>query len=202
MSSGAGQVCRRMGIAEAIAITMMVSAKNLAMIFRFRRLLDSAFASILSARTKTSRPECGSQLKEGPSAIFGLTVTRYASLGLEGEVGRPGLPCRHRHLLGLCTVFFLPSSYGVISRRHVLYRVRALFVGGCIGPFYHNEIAMHPWMNVALHRYRDLFRLPTHLNRRGAWRLRFVPWNIAGERVRKRVNVVGRLVAGHHFEFL
>src|SRR6266852_1946522 len=31
MSSGATQVCRRMGIAEKIAITMMVIAKNFAM---------------------------------------------------------------------------------------------------------------------------------------------------------------------------
>ena len=46
MSSGATQVCRKMGIAERIAITMMVTAKNFAMCLASRRLSDPAFCRV------------------------------------------------------------------------------------------------------------------------------------------------------------
>jgi hypothetical protein len=43
MSCGAGHECRRIGIAEAIAIKIMVAAKNLAMISRFAPVSVSGF---------------------------------------------------------------------------------------------------------------------------------------------------------------
>ena len=60
------------------------------------------------------------------------------------------------------------------------------------------EIAVHPGMNIALHG--DKFRLLVfRLNRRGAWRLRFIPFLID---FRQRMNVVRDLIVIYDFKRL
>ena len=60
MSSGATHVCRRMGIAERIAITMMVTAKNFAMMSRFPPASSPALSPALkpAALTRLTGAAC------------------------------------------------------------------------------------------------------------------------------------------------
>src|ERR1700692_3343276 len=80
-------------------------------------------------------------------------------LRLKGEIGSPWLAGGNRHLFRLGAIVFLPRSQGVAPRRHVFDRVVAVTVGGCVRPFDHNEPAVHPGMNVALHWNRDFLGL-------------------------------------------
>src|SRR5579872_4331917 len=80
--------------------------------------------------------------------------------------------------------------------------VRTAFVVGRVGPLYYHMPTVHPGMNVALHWDRNFFGLPTLNNgRRTRW-LRTVPRNVAGHRIRLRMNVMRGLIAGDHFELL
>src|SRR6202162_3731675 len=123
-------------------------------------------------------------------------------LRLKGEIGSPWLAGGNRHLFRLGAIVFLPRSQGVAPRRPVFDRVVAVTVGGCVRPFDHNEPAVHPGMNVALHWNRDFLGLPTLLDRRRSRWLREIPRDITGHRVWIRVNVVRCLIAVRHLEIL
>src|ERR1017187_410316 len=110
-----------------------------------------------------------------------------SSLGLEREIGGCRCARRNCHLLGLSTVGFLPCRHRVTPGRYILDRVRTVLVRGCVRALDYSEPAAHPRMDVALDV--DHFRgFPTLSDGRSAWRLRLVPWNIAGKRIGFRVD--------------
>src|SRR5271165_1212157 len=121
-------MCNTIGIAEAIAITMIVTAKNFAMGVSLGQRRWTMLRGIRGAKIKTPRSR----------SLFGLVR----------EVRGCRLSARHGHLLRLRAVGFLPGSYGVASGRHVLNgEVAAIVVDG-IRAFHHDVVAVHPGMNI------------------------------------------------------
>src|SRR5258708_30584189 len=122
-------------------------------------------------------------------------------LRFESKIGSSGRTCGDSHFLSLGASGFLPGRDGVISGRHVTDGVSAFSVASGVGSLHHDKPAVHPWMDVALHR--DHFRsFPAFFYWPGSWWLRLIPRDIAGDRIRQRVNVVRGLIAGGHLEFL
>ena len=104
---------------------MMVTAKNFAMMSRF-----AASGSGLSP----IKPSCLLRVAGSAEIAAGVDqFPRYLALNVKSAVR--WLPCGHRHLLRLGSVFFLPRSHGVVSGRHVLDRVRPLSSVTAYGPF-------------------------------------------------------------------
>src|SRR5690348_9479540 len=137
-----------MGIAERIAMIMIVMANSLAI---FPRVFTSG------QRREDRRSD---------AAVFAQALFSF-----EREVGRRWFTASHRHFLGLLAVLLLPGRYRVTARRNVLDGVRTVGVSRGIGTFDDNVPAVHPGMDVALHRNRYFFRLPTRLDGRRPGRL-------------------------------
>src|SRR5579864_2073261 len=154
------------GSADAIVMRMMITAKNFAI-------------NVPSSADQSEVPF----VSETPSASAGGSRCIAALFAFESEVGGRGLSASHGYLSRLRSQIFLPRRDRVVSGRHVVDSVRTISVGGRIRTFDHHEPSMHPWMNVALHR-NDLRGLPTLFNRRSPRRLRLVPRNVAGHRIR------------------
>src|SRR5579864_4935086 len=102
MSSGATHVCRRMGIADAIAITTIMTAKNFAMTLRASRLRGHYLLAF------------GHKLKA-------------SLLCLEREIHSRRLAGSYSYLLALRSIFLLPCGHGVTSRGQA-ERVRTIGV--------------------------------------------------------------------------
>src|ERR1700758_849514 len=57
------------------------------------------------------------------------------------------------HFLSLSAVLFLPRRDRVFARREALQAEGAILPGnGVVRSVQHHKVAVHPWMNVALHR--------------------------------------------------
>src|ERR1700726_232687 len=185
MSSGATQVCRRMGIADAIAIKITVTAKIFAMTFRSPKRVSIWLYKL------TSRP---------PHYMLWRPPVTYL-FRLKGEIPARGFSRCHGHFLRLSTQVFLPSCDRVTSGRNAVNGISAAVVGGGVWPFHYRVVAVHPGMNVAFNG--NHFRcLPALHDRRRSRRLRFVPGNVPRHWIRQRMNVVSCLVAGGDFEVL
>src|SRR5580704_16597250 len=129
MFSGATQVCRTMGIAEAIAITMMVTASNFAM----------------------SHPHFSTAYQRS----FLLIPELRLLLRFESEIIGPRLGGSHGHFLGLSSVNFLPSCQRIVPWGNVVNGVSAVFIAHRSRPFHNYHGAMHPRMDIALDRNGD-----------------------------------------------
>src|ERR1700722_1552171 len=203
ISCGSGHRCITMGTAEAIAMRIMITANIFAI---------SSRLWLPSGRYLLFRSNCSDRLMRiafiliaaAPAAAIKLIqLLGYLQclLRLEGEIGASCAARRNRHFLSLSPRRFLPCRHRVASRRDTINRVSALAVGGRIGPLHHDKPAVHPGMDIALHR--NHFRsLPALFDRRSPWWLRLIPWNIPSHRIRQRMNVVRSLIAGGHLEFL
>src|SRR6202453_4780032 len=103
-------------------------------------------------------------------------------------------------LLVLRAGSFLPCRNRVAAGRDAGDGVGAVSVGGRVWTFDHNETAVHPGMDVALHG--DHFHgLPALLDGRRSGRLRLIPADIH-HWIGQRMNVMGRLIAGFDLECL
>src|SRR6267143_7161883 len=132
----------------------------------------------------------------------GLPTRLPVLLRLESEVRGPRLPRSYRHFCRLCSILFLPRADGVVSGWNVVDGVVATVIGYRVGPLHDYMPAVHPGMNVALHRDGYLRMAPSGFDRRSTRGLGLVPSNVAASGRRKGVNVVRRLILSCHLKFL
>src|SRR5579864_668228 len=183
-SAGATHVCITMGTADRTAIRMMVTAR------------------ILPIVPASARPAAGINLVVEPPNRVAAAPPRGMLLGLESEADCGRFAGRNRHFLCLRAVGLVPCRQGVSPGRHVIQRERTAGVAHPVRALYHHHVAVHPGMNVALHRDSHLFRLPAGGERRRALRLGFVPADIAPAHLWQRVDVVRCRVAVYHLQLL
>src|ERR1700720_110112 len=101
MSSGATQVCRKIGIAERIAIMTMVIAKNFALMVR---------PPVKVAAHFTSGQHSG-EARDPAAARPSLGDCLYSvRLCLEGEVDILGFIAGDGHIGGLCAIVLVPGG--------------------------------------------------------------------------------------------
>src|SRR5580704_19154792 len=113
MSCGMGHMCITMGIAEAIAITTMISAKLFAISSRlWPGLTRALFRKQLSC-----------------SAFYIWPATSSCLLGLKSEIGSCRRARGYGDFLRLGASSFLPRGHGVATGRHVVDGVSAVGVG-------------------------------------------------------------------------
>src|SRR5579863_1678960 len=129
MSCGIGHMCITMGIAEAIAITTIVTASNFAI---WPRLWPGL-----------TRPYFES--------TYVLSTTLGSLLRFKSEIGFCSRAGGYGNFLRLGAGGFLPRGYGVVTGRHIIDGVGAVRVAGGVRPFYYGEPTMHPGMDVALY---------------------------------------------------
>src|ERR1700734_2717598 len=144
-----------MGMAEAIAMIMIVTANSFAM----------------SSHLTNEEYLLGGKNRWTESIGADPAVTQTLLLGLVREVCRSRAACSHGHLLCLGSVGFLPGRHGVVAGRHILNSVVPAVIGNCVGSLNHHMVAVHPGMDIALHRDRDFLRLPALDDRRRSGRL-------------------------------
>src|ERR1700722_8413493 len=106
---------------------------------------------------------------------------------LECEVRRFCLASPYGYFLCLRSVLFLPRRYCVFARSEALQTERTVLSGHrIVRRVQHDEIPMHPRMDVALHG--DELRLVVLcVNRKRASRLRLIPFRV---HLRQRMDVV------------
>src|ERR1700676_5466042 len=142
MSCGIGHMCITMGIAEAIAITTIVTAS----IFAISPRLWPGLIRLSNRRSF----DCGDsvirlfcqQPSSSPSSFSGPLLL----LCLKGEIGSSSRARGHRHFLRLGTGGFLPRRHSVASGRHVVDGVGTVRISGCVWPFDYSEPTVHPGM--------------------------------------------------------
>src|ERR1700689_1661896 len=135
-------MCMTMGIAEAIAIRMIVTA-NIFAISPASGLDDPAVLNNAAASDRcgiVSSLDCPASLTKRPSAL----------LRLAGEVRACSRTGGNRYLLGLSASGLMPCRHGVVSGWHVVDSEIAVLVAGRIWPFDDCEPTVHPGMDVAL----------------------------------------------------
>src|SRR5580692_2575035 len=110
--------------------------------------LRRTYRSCLQCKLKISNTGAGGTMRRGPSVRERLK-SEIDSLRLAGA---------DRHVLRLRAVLLLPSRQRILSGRKPLQAERPVLAGNCIvRSVQHHKIAVHPRMDVALHR--NEFRL-------------------------------------------
>src|ERR1700674_3494806 len=187
MSSGGTYICVTMGYADASAMTTRTTAKILPICaphlpggWPGRKSFECVHSSF--------RAKC-----------FYITETGSVGLRFEDKVCRLRFVARNGDFLALLTIGLVPSSDGVLAREQIGKIEATIFSGNrMVGVLQHRKSAVHPRMNVALHR--DELHLVVLINDgRSARRLRVVPLAID---LGQRVDVVGGLILIQDFERL
>src|ERR1051326_4344159 len=132
-----------MGTAEANAITITTTANNLPLMLpRNCRIADFP-REILEKGFQAGA--------NSPACFWGGAIS--ISLGLEAEVDRLGLTPCDRNFLHLRAIILMPRCDFVFPRWQVRQGERSIVLANRIMiRFEHYEPAVHPRMDVALHR--------------------------------------------------
>src|SRR5450631_1313841 len=131
------------GTAEANAITITTTANSLPLIFprncRIAEFAREILKESLQAGVNT------------PALVWGKRL--LVSLRLEAKVDRLGFAACDGYVLLLRAVVFMPRGDLILARRQVRQCERAIVLADrVVVGLEHHEPAVHPRMDVALHR--------------------------------------------------